>query len=941
MPGSTISFVGSTNADQAQTQRNLAAVGTLEELTRITPKAFAPRLSILFRKYSDLAVKASHVAESLRILEQHFANGTFPPQVTGSIKSPVTQVTKEFEGHDDRTTCTSEVDAAIHVARVTTLQSLITAKKSEHAILMSMISTEAMTQETTGTLNEVHVSIGTSFATGKNEKGQTVYADFYQNEFLFVRKNVLDFARKATSLGFSKHQKELVARIGKLKIKKDTDVAMRELPANDVKKQIDLAVREALKKAPRKNQPKSEPTDEMSKDNITDVTHRQKTSGQKQTQNRDQETTQQGERSRKRKREWEQETQEKMRKIELDMSSRFNPRDTFSYPDSFFNADIYTRTKFCLLHSSLDFVDSIPSYQADVFSGPGVHLDQETKQKLSLNGKFVLHAQKNPNLIPEAVQQLKRSVRIRWFFRRKPQKQFFNKKFHTKSEWDPPKADPQIEEALRQVEVSLLSQTNTLPSKSYLLNPETKNLCQTLREKQYLVKITDKNLGLAVISSEWYMEQCEKHLRDLKGYEEVAKLNLEEIGEDLNHIMNTFTFSKEVKKYIATTTADLPRFHVIPKVHKTPWASRPIVPSHSWATSRCSEVVDYYLQKFTRKVPWILDSTKSFIQKIKGVQQTNDKMWVVTGDVKAMYTNIPVTGAKKVNFEALKKVDTEEDQVEGLGAMLFYVLDNNFFKFQDKTFKQKNGIAMGTACAPAVANIYASFYENDFIKYWSERGLSLFCRYIDDIFIVFQGLQAELQECLDQFHIPGLEIDWNISTTKATFLDVQVSVTPKGLETTLFRKELNKYMYIPFSSAHPMSVKKALVKAERTRMKTICSTDEERKECEKVFKLNLYRRGYPSTLLERWFSEDVKPPLEKKERKFLLLPSSYNPVWEYMDMSKLENTWMMKTRKVSGLPEDLQNPRFIKCLGRGFNMYDLYNRENLTILNDIASLGEQ
>lgn len=937
MPGSVVSLSGFVN-DKTATRQNFAAVTTIEDLCNITPRAFAPRFGVLYRKLSELAVKTSHVKASLDSLSRHYAAGTFPPQILGSLKVPTVQVTKEFEGTSDRQERKTELDAIIFNARKLALEKSIEIKTEEYAYLQGLSHTDALKRDSRTARDEVHQSIGSSFATGVDKDGNTVYADLYTQEVNFMMANGLELCRKAIAIGLTKHQREMMSKMAKLKLKKDTDTDMRDMPVGDVAKQIELAVRNALAKERGSTKKSSGKNGESPAESERTQLTGHSPSQQKTEVIPLQQKTNESQGSRKRKREWEQETQEQVRRLEVSLSKRFNPRDCFTYPKEFFHSDPHTRRAFMLLHSSLDFVDSIPEYQADVFLGKGVALDLESRQQLSLNGKFVLHAQKDPTLVPQALSHLRRTIRIRWFFRDRPSRSIDYRQFHVKSDWEPPKASAQVEEAIRQVESSLLSQVGDLPSRSYLLNPETKNLCRNLRQKQYLVKITDKNLGLAVVSHDWYDEQCLKHLSQVDAYQAVNDPPMDELIEVFHDLLKDFTWPKEVNKYLCTTTADLPRFHVIPKVHKTPWASRPIVPSHSWITSRASEVVDFYLQKFTRQVPFILDSTKSFIEKLRKIRLTG-KCTLVSGDVRAMYTNIPVTGAKQIVSEALKKVNSDGVPLQGLWALLFYVLDNNYFTYKGNAYKQLSGIAMGTACAPAVANIYAARFEEDFVNKWSNKGLVLYGRYIDDIFMVFQGDPLLLDECLVEHHIPGLEIEWKRSESSMTFLDVDVRINGDILDTTIFRKELNKYMYIPFSSGHPLSVKKALVKAEISRMNTICSTDEFRAECKKRFRLNLYRRGYPSTLLDRWFSEPVKRPTERKA--FLMLPSAYNPVWEYIDMGKLENAWKKNTVKLQKhLPEELRDPRFIKCLKRGWNMYDIYNRENITVLRDEASLGD-
>lgn len=938
MPGSITSFNGPVLGQNNVTAANFAAVSTIEELNAITPKSFGPRFSVLYRKYCDTATKASHAQATLSNFERHYANGTFPPCIQGSLKSPTVQVTKEFDGTSEQQALTAELDSVIFNARKSSLENAISLKKKEHEFLLSLLQTEEMKKVCKEAITEVHDLLGPTFAQGIDKDGHSLYSDFYSNELSYVKAKGVELLRKAVAIGFAKHQRELVAKMSKLKLKKDTDEAMGDMPVNDVNKAIQQAVSAALKardnKKPQPKGAKKSTCDQRMSNDTTDdhsyISQDDCASQQKAAQT-------QGVREKSRKRKWEreQETEAKLKILSSKVTPGFNAKDAFSYPDEFFQSDEHTRKRFMLLHSSTDFVDSIPAYQADCFIGPGVALEKQYRQQLSLNGKFVLHAQRNNMLLPKALAQLRRTIRIRWFFRDESSQPYIAK-FRTKSEWTPPKASIRVEKAIDHVERALLSQASLLPSRSYHLNPETSSLCKYLREKGYLVKITDKNLGLAVVSSEWYLEQCKLHLSQAHAYEEVAHVPYGNLNTQYHAILK-LPMDKEIRKYFETSTTAIPRFHVIPKVHKTPWAARPIIPSHSWITSRASEILDYFLQKECKQYDFVLDSTKKFITQLKKIK-TDDKCILVTGDVKAMYTSIPLDKAKVTTEHALQSADKGKVSYGALVQMMNFVLGANYFLYQGKAYKQKNGIAMGTACAPAVANLYAAYYEKSEMMTWQERGVLYYGRYIDDIFMVFRGSFQELESLLPSITIPGLEITWTYSKTSTPFLDVEVRLSKTGeLSTTLFRKGLNRYMYIPFSSGHPLSVKKALVKAERTRMKTICSSQKDLSHCEELFRLNLFRRGYPSGLLQKWFSDDLKP---RTETKALFLPSEYNPAWEYINMSKLEEAWAKHTQSIRELlPESLRDTRFIKCLKRNRNLYDMFHRENLTILSAEAELG--
>jgi hypothetical protein len=305
-----------------------------------------------------------------------------------------------------------------------------------------------------------------------------------------------------------------------------------------------------------------------------------------------------------------------------------------------------------------------------------------------------------------------------------------------------------------------------------------------------------------------------------------------------------------------------------------------------------------------------------------------------------MYTNIASKDACTIVNSLLKRhsADLEGCSIEGITDLLKFVLSNNYFSYEGWTFQQISGLAMGTSCAPVVSNLYCAFFEKALLQRYSK--ITFYRRYIDDIFLIFKGTEADLRNLFNTFEIKGLKITWESSNTSMHFLDVLVFKQKNSIATTVYRKWLNKYMYIPWSSAHPISVKKAFVKAERTRLRTICSNDQDFYDCEHFFFANLLRRGYPKQTLIHWFSQSlvIKPETQEVKMDKTLLPSTYNPVWEYISMSTLSQELLNNLVKAK-LP--LLQPfskGFLLSLKRTRNFQDFFNSTNLTILEHEASL---
>ena len=136
-----------------------------------------------------------------------------------------------------------------------------------------------------------------------------------------------------------------------------------------------------------------------------------------------------------------------------------------------------------------------------------------------------------------------------------------------------------------------------------------------------LVKLTDKNFGIAVITKDWYQNKYHQDLSNIKTYIKIDNYNLVySLQKTLYSVCHEIKLPEVYLKYIkAKTKAKFPHFYVISKVHKNPLAFLPILPSHSWVTLRLLEVLDNLLCPLLKKFRWVIDCTKKFICRLEAV----------------------------------------------------------------------------------------------------------------------------------------------------------------------------------------------------------------------------------------------------------------------------------------------------------------------------------
>src|SRR5690348_7984431 len=106
--------------------------------------------------------------------------------------------------------------------------------------------------------------------------------------------------------------------------------------------------------------------------------------------------------------------------------------------------------------------------------------------------------------------------------------------------------------------------------------------------------------------------------------------------------------------------------------------------------------------------------------------KSNQEFTIITADVTSLYTIIP-------HKDGIKYVETLLSEIGHpyrfiLVDFLHIIMHNNFFKFNNQYYHQLKGTAMGTACAPA----YANMLERDIVEKF-KKIMWMYVRFLDDL----------------------------------------------------------------------------------------------------------------------------------------------------------------------------------------------------------------
>ncbi|KAJ2971185.1 hypothetical protein NUW54_g12558 [Trametes sanguinea] len=392
----------------------------------------------------------------------------------------------------------------------------------------------------------------------------------------------------------------------------------------------------------------------------------------------------------------------------------------------------------------------------------------------------------------------------------------------------------------------------SVPHKTLAPNPA--KILAFLRNNNYIVTPTDKNLGLAVSERTWIIDQTKKLLNNPKDYRRITyaeattifnekqaevlaiaalaeeQVELAELGLD------EFLRSKLTVKGEAHT---FPEFYGIPKIHKNPAGFRPIVPCHSVLMGPAAKHVSKELKPLIKAAPTIIHGSKDLAQKLSKLSLTSkrsdEKWYFVTGDVVAFYPNIPLEkclgivnqmwleftfGDKILEFSAREEVDgvyrgfvgaQMRKRAEIFRRCMQVSSEKLVSHFDGEHFLQLNGLAMGVPEAPDQANLYGCYFENK-ANVLSDRRIGFYGRFIDDIFSIVAARSSEqardIMKSLIQYD--ECEITWDVSELRCPFLDMTIYFDDNGkLQWKPYRKQKNHMERIPWISHHPLDVKRA------------------------------------------------------------------------------------------------------------------------------------
>ena len=303
-------------------------------------------------------------------------------------------------------------------------------------------------------------------------------------------------------------------------------------------------------------------------------------------------------------------------------------------------------------------------------------------------------------------------------------------------------------------------------------------------------------------------------------------------------------------------------FYILMKMHKEPpFKGRPIVNCTFTLTYHASKYISNILKPISDLINTITSSSLDTLLELDQLPLASfPSAILLCADVKSLYPSIPITygilAVKDLLLEYGSNLNIDPNQQLFILDLLSWVLNNNFLSFDNTTYLQCSGTAMGTPCAPPYANIVLYHMERQILTH--SHPIKYF-RYLDDIFAIMHS-KAQAESFIEAFNSqqPSIIIDTFTIDNSGIFLDMEYFINNNLLQVKIYQKPSNKYLYIPPASAHSKKIIHNFITNEIRRYWIFNSLPLDFLHCKQQFYKRLLKRGYKPHFLRKLFDTQLQ-----------------------------------------------------------------------------------
>ena len=419
----------------------------------------------------------------------------------------------------------------------------------------------------------------------------------------------------------------------------------------------------------------------------------------------------------------------------------------------------------------------------------------------------------------------------------------------------------------------------------------------SLSRSQIEIKKADKTNTIVIMNKEDYSNQLvtKCHL-STNSYEEVQNGIDSTVFKKLSQLCTKHggCLTENERKFIMNKDWKESNFYVLPKINKSKTilqeierqqsscinmkmpddlTSRPIVSGPKSVTKGISKILEKLLTPLVSHLRTYLKDERDFLRKFP--RNIGPNAYIMCCDVIGLYSNIP-------NDLGLTAMEYWTNKLRHLIPSRFtnsfiiegtkFVLENNYFTFNNTTWHQLIGTAMGKEVASPYACLTVGFLEETILfptllpaRYGHTLAATIieqYYRFVDDGITALPKIvdPEQFKETLNMMH-PSIQFTITQPTTTTlnneqmdwtTFLSLKIYNNTAGkIITDIHYKETNTHDYLHYDSHHPSHVKNNIPYCLAKTI--IVSTSDEAMMEKNLTDLAQWLKncGYPAKIIQR------------------------------------------------------------------------------------------
>ena len=406
-------------------------------------------------------------------------------------------------------------------------------------------------------------------------------------------------------------------------------------------------------------------------------------------------------------------------------------------------------------------------------------------------------------------------------------------------------------------------------TKNLSLPPSIKSLRSKIESENLVIAKADKGNCIVIMNKADYTDKTISFLQE-NNFVALQSSPLNRYNDNLKlairNSTDLFDYFETNSNFFIPRNVSIPKLYSLPKIHKPLIPIRPIVSFIGSPAYKISKFLNDIFKKYLNFQPtYSIKNSIEFCHKLQSLNVPIDCL-LVSFDVSNLFPSVPVNECLTLMNSLLSRLSLPDYITDSLFVLLRVALEQDFFDFDGNTYKQGLGLAMGSPLSPFLSEVFMNHLETEYISKLNSfnKHILHWCRYVDDIFAVFQGNETDILHFVSELN----NIHKNIKFTyeleinnSLPFLDIKVYRSLNSFTYEIYHKNTATDHVIPYDSNHPPSHKLSAFRSFFHRLFSIPLSELNFEKELNIIRNIALNNGFPLSVIDRLF--------HRQQRRFI------------------------------------------------------------------------